>query len=100
MGGGAQTGRKELELGGPESARTRAEEDLHLKLFLRHVCLDCSEVAVAEAARQMHHVRRVLVHPERHEIEIWGGFPVEGIMREIAAIRKAFCCEMTACHVH
>jgi hypothetical protein len=74
-------------------------EILHLKLFLRHACRQCSEAAVAEAVRQLHHVRRVEAHPEQHEIEIWTGFPAPGLMRKIVGVMKSFCCEMTACHV-
>jgi hypothetical protein len=46
-------------------------EILHLKLFLRRSCRQCSETAVAEEVRQLHHVRRVEAHPGRHEIDIW-----------------------------
>jgi hypothetical protein len=77
----------------------RPAEMAHLKLFLRHACRQCSETAVAEEVRQLHHVRRVETHPERHEIEIWTGFPAPGLMREIVGVVKSFCCEMTACHV-
>lgn len=72
---------------------------LHLKMFLRHHCPQCSESAVAEEIRLLHHVRQVAAHPERHEIEIWTGFPAEGLMREIVSVLRLFCCELTACHM-
>ena len=71
----------------------------HLRLFLRHGRGQCSEAAVAGAVRQLHHVRRVEAHPERHEIEIWTGFPARGLLRKIVGVLRALCCEMTACHV-
>jgi hypothetical protein len=76
------------------------EETLHLKLFLRHLCPQCSEKTVAEELRQLHHVRHVRAHPERHEIEVWVGFPAEGLLREIVGVLNCFCCEVAASQVH
>lgn len=74
------------------------EETLHLKLFLRHLCPQCSETDVAEEVRNLHHVQRVQPHPERHEIEIWVGFPAEGLFREITDVVRSFCCDVAASH--
>jgi hypothetical protein len=89
---------KRRKLRGLKLAERRAEI-LHLKLFLRRVCPECSETTVAEEVRQLHHVQRVQAHPERHEIDVWVGFPAEGLMREIVRVLRLFCCEVTACHV-
>ncbi len=75
------------------------ENALHLKLFFRHLCSQCSETEVAEEIRHLHHVQRVQPHPERHEIEIWAGFPAEGLLREIIGVARRFCCEVAASHV-
>lgn len=53
-----KTTNKKRSLGGVKLAE-RAKDSLHLELFLR--CL-CPETAVAEEARQLHHVRRVEAH--------------------------------------
>ncbi len=74
------------------------EETLYLKLFLRHLCPQCSERDVAEEVRNVHHVQRVQPHPERHEIEIWAGFPAEGLFREIMDVVRSFCCDVAASH--
>jgi hypothetical protein len=80
--------------------RTQAREQvLHLKLFLRHICPQCSEAEVAQEVRQLHHVKRVQPHPERHEIEIWAGFPADGLLREIMGVVRGFCCEVAASQV-
>lgn len=76
------------------------EEPLQLKLFLRHECPSCSEQAVAQEVRQLHHVRRVRMHPDRHEIDVWIDHPEHGLMREIGGILDLFCCQLTACHLH
>ncbi len=73
-------------------------ETLHLKLFLRHLCPQCSETDVADEVRNLRHVQRVQPHPERHEIEIWAGFPAEGLFREIVDVVRSFCCEVAASH--
>ncbi len=75
------------------------EKALYLKLFLRHLCPQCSETEVAEEVRHLHHVQRVQPHPERHEIEIWAGFPAEGLFREIMDVVRSFCCDVAASHV-
>jgi len=93
-----KTTNKKRSFGGVKLGE-RAEDILHLELFLRRLCPECSETAVAEEVRQLHHVRRVEAHPERHELEIWVGFPARGLMREIVGILNLFCCEMTVCHV-
>jgi hypothetical protein len=85
-----------------ESRETHSErpgEVLHLKLFLRHVCPECSEMAVAEEVRQLHHLERVQAHPERHELEVWVRFPEQGLLRQILGLLRLFCCELRACHV-
>ncbi len=74
------------------------EKTLHLKLFLKHLCPQCSETNVAEEVRNLHHVQRVQPHPERHEIEIWAGFPAEGLLREIMDVVRSFCCDVAASH--
>ncbi len=74
------------------------EETLHLTLFLRHLCPQCSETDVADEVRNLHHVQRVHPHPERHEIEIWAGFPAEGLFREIVDVVRSFCCDVAASH--
>ncbi len=74
------------------------EETLHLKLFLRHLCPQCSETDVADEVRNLRHVQRVQPHPERHEIEIWAGFPAEGLFREIVDVVRSFCCDVAASH--
>ncbi len=77
----------------------KREETLHLKLFVRHLCPECSEADVAEEVRQLHHVQRVQPHPERHEIEIWAGFPAEGLLREIIEVVRGFCCDVAASRI-
>ncbi len=79
--------------------REGREETLHLKLFLRHIRPQCSETDVAQEVRHLHHVQRVQPHPERHEIEIWVGFPAEGLLREIMKVVRGFCCEVAASHI-
>jgi hypothetical protein len=74
-------------------------EPLQLKLFLRHECPSCSERAVAQEVRQLHHVRRVRMHPDRHEIDVWIDHPEHGLMREIGGILDLFCCQLAACHL-
>jgi hypothetical protein len=92
-----QTTNKKRSFGGVKLAE-KAQEILRVELFVRRLCPECSETAVAEKIRQLDHVRRVEAHPERHELEIWVGFPARGLMREIVGILNLFCCEMTASH--
>lgn len=75
------------------------EKPLQLKLFLRHECSSCSEQAVAQEVRQLHHVRRVQTHPDRHEIDVWIAHPEHGLMRDIGGILDLFCCQLAACHL-
>ncbi len=75
------------------------EQPLQLKLFLRHECPSCSERKVAREVRQLHHVRRVQTHPDRHEIDVWIDRPEHGLMRDIGGILDLFCCQLAACHL-
>ncbi len=75
------------------------EQMLHLKLFLRHPCPQCSETDVAQEIWHLPHVLRVRSHAERHELEIWASFPAEGLLREIMGVLRAFCCDLVASHV-
>lgn len=72
----------------------KTEGRIRLKLLLRPLRPSSSETAAAEELRQLPHVQRVEVDPERQEIEIWAGFPAEGLLRDIVGVLRNFCCEV------
>lgn len=70
------------------------EGRIRLKLLLRPLRLRCFQTAAAEELRQLPHVQRVEVDPERQEIVIWAGFPARGLLRDIVGVLRNFYCEV------